>query len=103
MGIEMDRGGQSVSESNQSGATNAQGSGGVLTTGALTEERAPLSESDSQVPELALMVSRLPEVRQERVFALWEAVQSGRYDVSAEQIAGAVLMHIATYPRDAPE
>lgn len=103
MGIEVDRGGQSVSECNQSSAKNAQESGGVLTTSALTEERAPLSESDSEVPELAMLVSRLPEVRRERVFALWEAVRSGRYDVGAEQVAEAVLMHIAIDPGDAPE
>jgi flagellar biosynthesis anti-sigma factor FlgM len=50
------------------------------------------------VEALAAQASQLPEVRQERVQALREAVQSGRYDVNPEQVAGALLAHMTAGP-----
>jgi anti-sigma28 factor (negative regulator of flagellin synthesis) len=103
MGIEVDRGAQSLSESIQNSNKNAGGSGSLPATSALAERRVHLGESYQEVRALAMLASRLPEVQQERVFALWQAVQSGHFDISAEEVAEAVLMHMVTHPRGAPE
>jgi len=50
---------------------------------------ASLSTS-STVSELAAQIKQMPDVRQERVAALRQAIQSGEYQVSDEQIADAL-------------
>jgi negative regulator of flagellin synthesis FlgM len=44
----------------------------------------------SSVSALAAQLQQMPDVRQERVAALRQAVQSGQYQVSDEQIADAL-------------
>lgn len=44
----------------------------------------------STVSALAAQLKQMPDVRQERVAALRQAVQSGQYQVSDEQIADAL-------------
>ena len=44
----------------------------------------------SSVSALAAQVKQMPDVRQERVAALQQAVQSGQYQVSDKQIAEAL-------------
>lgn len=44
---------------------------------------------------LTATLSQLPDVREERVAALAEMVQSGTYAVSSEQTAEALMAHMA--------
>jgi len=50
--------------------------------------------SGSNVSALAAQVKQLPDVRQERVAALRQAVESGQYQVSDQQIAEALHAQI---------
>lgn len=54
-------------------------------------DRAELSTDQARIGELASAVTALPDVRQEKVQALSDAIRNGSYDVSAEQTAGAML------------
>jgi|HubBroStandDraft_5_1064220.scaffolds.fasta_scaffold130620_2 flagellar biosynthesis anti-sigma factor FlgM len=58
------------------------------------EDQAELSGTLVQVLALMAQASQLPEVRQERISALRQAVQSGSYQTSPEQVAEAVLTHM---------
>jgi len=55
------------------------------------EDQARLSGSYVQVTALAAQASQLPEVREDRVAALREAIFGGNYDVGPEQVAGAIF------------
>jgi negative regulator of flagellin synthesis FlgM len=50
--------------------------------------------SGSNVSALAAQVKQMPDVRQERVAALRQAVESGQYQVSDKQIAEALHAQI---------
>jgi flagellar biosynthesis anti-sigma factor FlgM len=93
MRIEANYGLQSVSESNRSSAQNvAAGSSSV--SNALGEDQARLSGVHHQVQALAAQAAQLPEVREEQVHALRQAVQSGHYHPSSEKVAGAIFTHM---------
>jgi len=58
------------------------------------EQSTDVIEVSSQAREIAQLVDRakcLPEIREERVEALRQLVQSGKYDVSSKEIAEAIL------------
>jgi len=57
----------------------------------LGEDQAQLSGVHAQVQMLVGEALQLPEVRQERVQALRQAVTSGKYQPSANDVAGALL------------
>jgi len=57
----------------------------------LRADRAELSPDQVRVQSLASQVNDLPEVRQEKVTALGTAIQQGRYHVTPEQTAAAIL------------
>lgn len=62
------------------------------------QDQALLSGAHLQVQALAAEASQLPEVREERVAALRQAIQSGLYDMHPEKIAGALMAHMALAP-----
>lgn len=72
-----------------SGAQVASGSAGDLTAGS-----AKLSWDQGRIQALSEAVSQLPDIRQERIAALAQMVQSGSYTVNAEQTAEAVMAHM---------
>lgn len=84
--------GNTQSSSNSS-ASNAAGvaSASAQTSSSLGSDRAELSMDHARVAALATQVSNLPEIRQEKVNALSDALQSGEYNVSPEQTAAAML------------
>jgi anti-sigma28 factor (negative regulator of flagellin synthesis) len=47
------------------------------------------------VQALVAQALQFPEVRQEKVAALRQAVLSGSYQPTSQQVAGAVLAHLA--------
>lgn len=55
------------------------------------EDEAVLSGAYIEVQALAAQVAQLPEVRNERVQALREAVETGSYSADAREVAGAIL------------
>ena len=74
-------------------AANAVGSANASpqTLSSLGSDHAELSMDHARVAALAAQVSNLPGVRQEKVNALSNALQSGEYNVSPEQTASAML------------
>ena len=86
---------QQVTESSRSGAQNtAPASSSLSANSALAPDQAQLSTVHAQVQALAAQAVQLPEVRQERVVALRQAVQNGSYRPSSEQVAQAVYVHM---------
>jgi flagellar biosynthesis anti-sigma factor FlgM len=57
----------------------------------LPEDTAELSGDQLRVQSLAGQVKGLPDVRQQKVDALSLAIRQGRYDVTPEQTAEALL------------
>ena len=98
MRIELNAGPQPAPESNRSSAQNTGAAGSPTASHALGEDQAQLSGAHAQVQALAAQASQLPEVREERVQALRQAVQSGQYHASPEKVAGAVFAHMIAGP-----
>jgi flagellar biosynthesis anti-sigma factor FlgM len=96
MRIDLSHEPQALSESNRSSSSGTSVLEGSWASGALSagEDQAELSGTLAQVHTLVAKASQLPEVRQERVSALRQAVQSGSYQTSPEQVAGAVFAHM---------
>jgi flagellar biosynthesis anti-sigma factor FlgM len=78
----------------QSGAATSSSSGASV----LGEDQAQLSEAHTQVAALAEQAAQLPEVREEKVQALRQAVSSGQYQAPAEKVAGALLTYLTASP-----
>jgi flagellar biosynthesis anti-sigma factor FlgM len=57
---------------------------------------ARFSADLSRVPDLVTALASLPEIRQEKVSALQQAVRAGTYQVAPEHTAEAVLRYIET-------
>lgn len=104
MRVDLNAGPQSLPEndraasaSGSSSASASSGAGGVangVSSGVTNEDQAELSGAHVQVQALAAQAAQLPEVRQERVQSLRQAIQSGGYHSTPEQIAGAVFEHM---------
>jgi len=59
-----------------------------------TEDQAQFSGAHVQIEALAAQASQLPEIREEKVQALRQAVESGSYRADPENIAAAMLDHM---------
>jgi flagellar biosynthesis anti-sigma factor FlgM len=58
------------------------------------EDMTSLSGAQVQVQASAAQASQLPEVREQRVQSLRQALQSGLYQPASEQVAGALFAHM---------
>jgi len=98
MRIDLNPAAQPLPESgrttNQSPASAEAGSSA---SHALVGDQAQLS-GVVQVQALAAQISQLPEVRQEKVTALRQAVLSGSYQPSSQQVADALFAHMLVQP-----
>jgi flagellar biosynthesis anti-sigma factor FlgM len=65
---------------------------------ALGEDQAQISGAHTQVQALAAQVLQLPEVRQEKVSALRQAILTGTYRPDREQVADALLNQLQIQP-----
>jgi flagellar biosynthesis anti-sigma factor FlgM len=94
MRIDSNYGTQQAAETSSSPqpATTAAQSAGAH---ALAEDQAQLSGTHVQAATLVSQTLKLPEVRQERVAALRQALAGGRYHPAADEVAHAVLTHIS--------
>ena len=100
MRIDLHSGTQATPENNRSNAQNPPnaGSSSLVGSSALGEDQAELSGAHAQVESLAAQAAQLPEVRQERVSALRQAVESGQYHPRLDQVAGALFTHLIAAP-----
>ena len=55
-----------------------------------SQDQAQLSVDNNTIQQLKANLSQVPEVRQERVDALRQAVSSGSYQVSDQQLSDAI-------------
>jgi flagellar biosynthesis anti-sigma factor FlgM len=94
MRIDLSLGPQPLPETNR-GNTPGSGVPATSSAGALGgEDQAQLTGSHVQVLALVAQASQFPEVREERVQSLRQAIQSGQYQSSPEKIAGAIFAHL---------
>jgi flagellar biosynthesis anti-sigma factor FlgM len=107
MRIDVNHGAQSFPESNRASTQNSAGAGldssasvgNVLSQNQPSQsplglDQAQLSGVTARVRELAALAAQLPEVREERVHALRQAIQSGSYSPSLDNVAGALAAHM---------
>lgn len=78
----------------QGGVTNASSANSRTERSGQKHDEATLSVDRDAIQLLESKLSHLPDVRQERVEALQRVISEGRYNVSSEQIAGAVLSEL---------
>jgi flagellar biosynthesis anti-sigma factor FlgM len=96
MRVDLNPSSQPLSETNRGNTPNAAAPANSSASNALGtgEDQAVLSGTLVEAQTLVAQASQLPEVRQERVSALRQAVQSGSYQTSPEQVAGAVFAYM---------
>lgn len=95
MRIDLNHAPQATPETDRANpASNRVGSGSSANNVLGGEDQAQLSGAHAQVPALVAQVSQLPEVRQERVHALRQAIQSGHYRTNPDKVAGALFNHM---------
>jgi flagellar biosynthesis anti-sigma factor FlgM len=96
MRINLDHGAQQIPESNRTNAETSAANAAARssTRGSAGEDQAQFSGAHTQVQALAAQASQLPEVREARVHALRQAIQSGIYHPGPEQVASAVFSHM---------
>jgi flagellar biosynthesis anti-sigma factor FlgM len=80
--------GQSLDRTGPSGSSSAKG--GASQAKAVADQ-TQLSSSQSRVQDLKAELTGLPDVRQERVAALQQAIGNGSFHPSDQQLADAIL------------
>ena len=70
-----------------SGSPAPQSNGVAVNPG---QDQAQFSADSQTIQQLKASLSQVPEVRQDRVNALRDAVSSGRYNVSDQQLSDAI-------------
>lgn len=94
MRIDPNQAAQSLPESSRSAAQNTAAPAPPSASGAFGEDQAQLSGAQAQVASLTAQALQFPEVRQEKVSALRQAVEEGSYQPSSDQVAGALFTHL---------
>jgi|SRR5580704_15676182 negative regulator of flagellin synthesis FlgM len=79
-------------EAGKAGSRAVSGAGSAVPEGDSTQ----LSTDQAKLQALSAAVLQLPEIRQDKVAALAEQVQSGNYRVTAQQTAEALLTALTT-------
>ena len=77
-------------ESQKVGTAGSSPSQNPAETTALSQDRAQFSVDGGKVQQLKGNLATVPDVRQDRVAALQQAIASGSYNVSGQQIAQAM-------------
>ena len=84
-----------VHNSNQSSESSPAAAGtGSNSVGDMGQDHAQLSGGHMLVQTLAAQTAQLPDVREERVSALRQAIQSGSYHPSPADVAGAMFSQL---------
>lgn|SRR5579883_2681022 len=95
MRIDFNSGTQPLDESRLASGQSRSASMTSSAEAELGQDQASLSTAHTQVQSLVAQAMHLPEVRQERVQALRQAVSSGRYRAEAKQTAGSLFQNLA--------
>ncbi len=95
MRIDLHYGPQSAAGTDRSSEKATGIATGSTGTAGSPEDQAQLSGTHAQVQALASEALQLPEIRQERVQSLREAIRSGLYDAAPGKTAGALIAHMA--------
>jgi len=98
MRIDLHFGPQAAPEPRSGGAANSSALSDAAASVSSGEDQAVLSGAHVQVAALAAQASQLPEIREERVQALRHAVVSGEYHPDPQEVAGALITHLAIRP-----
>jgi len=98
MRIDLNYGPQQIPDSSRASAASTATGAGPAVGSAAGEDQAQLSGAHVQVAALAAQASHLPEIREERVQALRQAIQSGHYQASPEKTARALVAHLISGP-----
>jgi len=85
---------QSLPEAEHRPAANSASNASSSSGAASAEDQAQFSGAHVQVAALAAQANQLPEIRQERVQPLRQLVNSGRYALDPEKIAGSMVEHL---------
>jgi flagellar biosynthesis anti-sigma factor FlgM len=96
MRIDSNRSGQVPESEPSAPSSQAASSGSSAAGGVPGQDQAQLSGAHTLVQALAAEASQLPEVREEKVSALRQAVESGSYQTSSEKVAEALFSHLWT-------
>ena len=91
MRINLHQATQAIPESDRG---KAQLTDSSLTRSEGAEDQAQFSGAHIQVAALAAQASQLPEIREERISALRQVVQSGNYVADPENVAAAMMDHM---------
>ena len=90
---------QSLPENTQPQKVERSGSSthqSLATSVASNQDKAQLSVDSARVEQLKAALARVPEVRQERVDALRQALDKGTYQVTDQQLADAIHSELLT-------
>ncbi|HVN18416.1 MAG TPA: flagellar biosynthesis anti-sigma factor FlgM [Dongiaceae bacterium] len=98
MRIDFNYGAHATPETSRTGMDNSGAQGYRVSGTQPAADQAQLSGAHVQVAALADQAGQLPEIRHERVHALREAVQSGRYQLDPEKVAVAMVRQMAIGP-----
>ncbi len=97
MRIDFNPGTQPLPESSRSSTQSSLAStsaAGTAASSPLGEDQAQFSGAHVQVQSLVAQALQLPEIRQEKVNALRQAVLGGNYQPSSEKVAEALFTHL---------
>ncbi|MGA2417500.1 MAG: flagellar biosynthesis anti-sigma factor FlgM [Candidatus Sulfotelmatobacter sp.] len=100
MRIDLNVGAQSLPESNRSTSQGSVDGASAVPSHPLGEDQAQLSGTHLQVQSLVAQALQIPEIREEKVNSLRQAVLGGSYQPSPTQVAEAVFAHLVV-PRAA--
>jgi flagellar biosynthesis anti-sigma factor FlgM len=92
----LDFSGSQGTESRTGGQGVKSGQVAVQVGASAGQDQAELSGIHAQAQSLVAQVSAFPEVEQSRISALRQAVVSGTYRPSPEQVAGALFSNLVT-------
>jgi flagellar biosynthesis anti-sigma factor FlgM len=100
MRIDGNQAPQSLPESGRAANPNAASSEARSSVGSspLGEDQAQFSGVQGQVQGLTEKVLQFPEIREEKVNALRQAVLGGSYQPDPKQVADAVFAHMLVTP-----
>ena len=98
MRIDPNQGTQTLAETNRGPGQSSSAESGSAVSSVFGQDQAQLSGEPAQIQALAAQAFQLPEVRQERVAALRQVVESGDYHPSAEDVAGAMMASMMVEP-----
>ena len=62
-----------------------------VANGVVQEEKVSLSSAAKDIQQAEKAIEELPDVREEKVRELQDRIETGRYEVSGEKIAGKMI------------